>query len=94
MWLDDCLNDVCDTMPGDKRNYEIALLYESKKVNMVAVKIGAGLTDRTNIPCIVQRGGTWGSMLCYNSIDTIGKKCRNRGEHIYYLYIQEEAYSH
>ena len=83
MWLEESLNDVYDTLPEDKRNDQLALLYESNKVNMVAVKTGAGLTDRTNIPCIVQQGGTWGSMLCSNSIDTIGKKCRNRGEHIY-----------
>ena len=52
---------------------------------MVAVKTAAGLTQRINIPSIVQQGGTWGSMLCSNSLDTIGKKCRDRGEH-YYLY--------
>ena len=32
---------------------------------------------------MVQQGGTWGSRLCSNSIDTLGKKCRDRGEHIY-----------
>ena len=86
MWLEDCLNDVYDTLPEDKRN---ALLYESNKVNMVAVMTGAGLTNRTNIPCTVQQGGTWGFMLCSNSIDTIGKKCRDRGG--LYLHIQEEG---
>ena len=83
MWLEDSLNDVYDTLPEDKRNDELSLLYESNKVNMVAVKTAAGMTDRVDIPCIVQQGGTWGSMLCSNSIDTIGKKCRNRGEHVY-----------
>ena len=85
LWLQDCMNDIFDTLPDHKRNDKISLLYESSKVNMVAVKTAAGLTQRINIPSIVQQGGTWGSMLCSNSLDTIGKKCRDRGEH-YYLY--------
>ena len=36
-----------------------------------------------NIPTIVQQGGTWGPLLCSNSVDTVGKKCRDRGEHFY-----------
>ena len=83
LWLHDCLNDIYDTLPEHKRNDEISLLYESSKVNLVAVKTGFGLTDRVNIPNIVQQGGTWGSMLCSNSLDTLGKKCRDRGEHCY-----------
>ena len=58
MWLEESLNDVYDTLPEDKRNDQLALLYESNKVNMVAVKTGAGVTDRTNNPCIVQQGGS------------------------------------
>jgi hypothetical protein len=83
LWLNDCLNDVYDTLPEEERNDKVALLYELNKVNMVAVKTAGGLTDRVNIPSIVQQGGTWGSMLCSNSIDTLGKKCKNRGENIY-----------
>ena len=49
------------------------------------MKTAVGLTRRVNIPRVVQQGGTWGSMLCSNSIDTIGRKCRDRGEH-FYLY--------
>ena len=82
LWLNDCLNDVFDTLPEHERDDKVSLLYESNKVNMVAVKTAGGLTDSVNIP-IVQQGGTWGSMLCSNSIDTLGKKCKSRGEHIY-----------
>ena len=85
LWLEDCLNDIYDTMPKNKRNDKISLLYESNKVNQVAVKTAVGLTDRVNMPRVVQQGGTWGSMLCSNSIDTLGKKSRDRGEH-HYLY--------
>ena len=52
---------------------------------MVAVKTAVGLTERVNMPNIVQQGGTWGPMLCSNTIDTLGKKCQERGEH-YYMY--------
>ena len=83
MWLEDCLNDIIDTLPENKRNDKISLLYESNKVNIMAVKTAAGLTDKVNVPSIVQQGGTWGSMLCANYIDTLGKKCRDRGQHTY-----------
>ena len=58
-------------------------MYQSNKDNLVAVKTAVGLTDRINIPAIVQQGGTWGPLLCSNSVDSIGKKCKARGEHIY-----------
>ena len=83
MWLEDCMNDIVDTLPKDKQNDKISLLYESNKSNLVAVKTASGLTERVNIPCLVQQGGTWGPMLCSNSIDTFGEKCKNRREHIY-----------
>ena len=83
LWLEDCLNDVIDTLPEDKCDDEIALIYETSKVNLVAVKTAVGLTERQDFPRIVQQGGTWGPTLCSNSIDTIGKKCRDRGENIY-----------
>ena len=83
MWLEECLNDIFDTLPEKHRNDKIALLHESNQVNMVAVKTTSGLTDRINLPNIVQQGGTWGSLLCSNRVDTIGKKCKDRGEHQY-----------
>ena len=50
---------------------------------MVAVKTAVGMTDRIDIPNIVQQGGTWGPGLCSNSVDTLGKKCRDQDQHIY-----------
>ena len=44
-----------------------------------------GITERVQIPKIVQQGGTWGPSLCSNSVDTLGKKCRDRGN-LHYLY--------
>ena len=51
---------------------------------MVAVKTAVGMTDRVDIPSIVQQGGTWGPGLCANSVDTLGKKCRDQDQHNYY----------
>ena len=83
MWREDGLHDIVDTLPENKQNDEISLLYRSNMVNKVAIKTSGGLSERMELPCVVQQGGTWGSMLCSNSIDTLGKKCRDRGEHIY-----------
>ena len=83
LWLEDCLIDLYDTIPEEKRDDKLALLHEANQTNLVAVKTAAGMTERENLPNIVQQGGTWGSMLCSNTVDSIGKKCRNRGEHTY-----------
>ena len=83
LWLEDSLNDIFDNIPEENKNGKIALLYESNKKNLVAVKTTFGLTKMVNMPNIVQQGGSWGSLLCSNTIDTIGKKCRDRGEHTY-----------
>ena len=49
----------------------------------MAVKTPVGLTDRVNLPSIVMQGGTFGPMQCSNSIDSIGKKCISRKEHLF-----------
>ena len=85
LWLTECLNDLFDTLSEDHRDDKIALLYASNKDNHVAVNTAVGMTERINIPQIVQQGGTWGPVLCSNTVDTIGKKCRDRGE-LHYLY--------
>ena len=57
LWLEDCLNDVYDSIDAENRNDKISLLYESNRINRVAVKTGVGLTDRVVIPSVVQQGG-------------------------------------
>jgi hypothetical protein len=81
LWLEDCMNDVFDTLGKLNRDDKVALLYESNKKNLVAVNTAVGLTDRIPIDKIVQHGGggTWGPCLCSNSVDTMGKKIRDRG---------------
>ena len=83
LWLEECLNDIFDNLPAENKNDKLSLLYESNKKNMVAIKTAVGLTKRNNMPNIVQQGGIWGPLLCSNSIDKIGKKCKARNEHIY-----------
>ena len=52
-------------------------------INMVSVNTPVGPTDRVNMPEIVQQGGIWGSLLCSNSIDKIGRKCQSTGSFVY-----------
>ena len=84
LWLTDCLNDIFDTLPENKRNNELSLLYETNRNTLMAIKTAVGMTERVAIPDIDQQGGTWGSLLCSNTIDSIGKKCRDRKIHCYY----------
>ena len=64
-------------------NDKLALIYKANEENKVAVRTPVGLTDRKSIPTIVMQGGTFGPMQCSNSIDSIGKKCISRQEHLY-----------
>ena len=83
LWMDECFNDMYDILPHHKRNNKLTLLHRSNQSNLVAVKTPAGLSDRVNMPSIIQQGGIWGSLMCSNTIDSIGRKCQLRGEHIY-----------
>ena len=51
---------------------------------MDAINRAVGQTERVNIPDITAQGGTWGPLLCSNSIDTVGKHAEASGQ--YYLY--------
>ena len=83
LWLSDCMIDIYDTLPPDQRDEKLALLYSLSEENHVAVNTAHGLTKRMIIPQIVQQGGTWGPVMCSNTIDCIGKKLWMRGETCY-----------
>ena len=51
--------------------------------NLVSVNTPVGITSRVEIPRIVQQGGGWGPMECSLSVDTIGRRCKDRGIHQY-----------
>ena len=83
LWLEESMNDLVDTIPLNKQNDKIALMYEGNIKNLVAINTSVGQTERVNMPQIVMQGGTWGSILCSNSIDKIGRKCHETGENLY-----------
>ena len=83
LWLEDCMNDLYDSLPSEQRDDKLALIYQANTKNLVAVNTAVGLTERVNIENIVTQGGVFGSLQCSNSIDNIGKKCFNSGEHLY-----------
>jgi hypothetical protein len=80
LWVEDCMNDLWDTLPAHARDDRLGLVYESCRTNFVAVKTAVGETDRVNIPAIAQQGGTWGPMMCSNSIDVVGKYCKDNNK--------------
>ena len=83
LWLEDCLNDVYDALEEDSKDDKIAMLYDINKQNKVAVNTAVGQTERIDIEKIVTQGGTWGSLLCSNHIDTVGRNCRRTGKNMY-----------
>ena len=83
LWLDDAFNDLFDSLDQHSRNDSISLLYKTNLDNLVSVNTPAGLSDRVNMPEIIQQGGIWGSILCSNAIYKIGRKCRDSGNFIY-----------
>ena len=83
IWMEECFNDLYNVLPSEKRNDKISLLHKSNLKNLVAVKTPAGLSQRVNMPSIIHQGGIWGSLLCSNTMDTIGRKCKLRGNNIY-----------
>ena len=83
LWLDNSFNDLYDSLDQHARNDSISLLYKTNISNMVSVNTPVGPTDRVNMPEIIQQGGVWGSILCSNSIDKIGRKCRDTGNYVY-----------
>ena len=49
----------------------------------MAVNTAVGQTDRIDVEKIVTQGGTWGSLLCSNHIDSLGRICRSTGSNMY-----------
>ena len=82
LWLEDSMNDLWDTLPTDAHTDKLGLIYQVNTDNLVAVNTAVGQTDRVNIPRIITQGGTWGPILCSNSVDTIGQFAEQK-EHTY-----------
>ena len=82
LWIEDVLNNLHDSLPNDKQDNKLALVYEASKNNFVAIKTPVGLTDRRNLQNIVTQGGTFGPIECANSIDKIGQKSFSEGKNL------------
>ena len=91
LWLQDCMNELYDLLPSGKHDSKLALVYELNRENLVAVKTPVGLTERIDLPEIVQQGGSWGPIECSVSIDKIGRECKRRNEYIYYYKNKAEV---
>ena len=83
LWLEDCMMDIYETLPPEARDDKVSLIYKMNQDNYVAVNTAVGQTKRVNMKNIVMQGGKWGPLKCSNTMDKIGKKCVNRGEHLY-----------
>ena len=79
LWLEDCLNDVYDALEENSKDDKVEMLYEINKQNKVAVNTAVSQTERIEVEKIVTQGGTWGSLLCSNHIDVLGRNCRSTG---------------
>ena len=75
--------DLCETLPPESRDDKMSLIYKMNIDNYVSVNTAVGQTERENIKEIVMQGGKWGPLKCSNTMDKIGKKCVQRGEHLY-----------
>ena len=80
MWLEDCCNDLFDSLEENNQCDKLELLYKRNSKNLSSVKTANGKTERINIPDVVQQGGSWGPVLCSNSTDSVGRKCESRKE--------------
>ena len=89
LWVADCMNDLWDTLPPTARDDRLGLVFESSRTNLVAVNTAVGQTARVNIPEIAQQGGTWGPMMCSNSIDVVGKYAKENGQFYNYKNMVE-----
>ncbi len=83
MWLEESMNDICETIPRDEWDKKIALVYKNNSNNQVAVKTPFGLTERIDINNIVTQGGVWGPIQCSNQIDMLGKECITKNIHLF-----------
>ena len=57
MWLEESMNDLCNTIPQNQWNNKLAMVFKNNSENHVAVKTPFGITERFVINSIVTQGG-------------------------------------
>ena len=80
LWLEECCNNLYDAGITDDK---LAMIYEGNKINNVAVRTPAGLTERKIVERIVTQGGVTGPLCCSVQTDDIGKQSMEKGTHLY-----------
>ena len=83
MWLEESMNDLCDSIPQKDWDNKLALVYQNNCENHVGIKTPFGLTERVDINRIVTQGGVWGPMQCSNQVDKLGMECEKRNIHLF-----------
>ena len=83
LWLTDSLNELVDNLEENNLNDKVALLYESSRVTRASVNTPFGPTEREKFEDVVQQDGGFGSTLCSNSVDKLGKKSIIRDKNLY-----------
>ena len=83
MIIDDSMNYLYDTLTPDERDDKIALLFEVNNENLVAVNTPFGTTERKVVKKLVQQGGKFGPTLCSNTMDSVGKKGKEKHKYNY-----------
>lgn len=80
LWLDDCINDFYD---AGFQNDKLSLLYEMNRKSSISIKTPMGMTGRKSMEKIVMQGSKFGSLLCSNSTDKIGKESLKDEENVF-----------
>ena len=80
LWLQACLNDAYESGIKDD---SLTLLYNVNKSVNIAVRTPVGKTERKTIQNVVLQGDIFGSLLCSNQVDTIGKECIIENKYTY-----------
>ena len=80
LWLEECCNNLYEAGVVDDK---LALIYEGNRVNQVAIRTPAGLSERAVIERIVTQGGVTGPMCCAVQTNTTGKSELESGDFLY-----------
>ena len=81
MWLEETINDLWEAGINDNN---LSLIYKMNEGVQVAIKTPFGLTERIPMEKIVMQGETFGPLCCSVQVDTFGRECLKKNEHLYF----------
>ena len=80
LWAKECFNDLFES---GFANDKLPLLFDENMDAQVAVKTASGTTRRTTVNEVVMQGTVWGSLMCTNTMDNLGKLSYDKPEMLY-----------